>query len=117
MQLTILELPTADCRLPIADGHWRELPDHCSIVKLSTYWIPAPPPPRRTGFAGMTGVFLELPIVDCRLPIAGGHWKEVPHYFFNRQAVHGLDSRFRGNDGRFVRGDIPNGNPAYRRAE
>jgi hypothetical protein len=24
-------------------------------------------------------------IADCRLPIADGHWKELPQHFFNRQ--------------------------------
>jgi hypothetical protein len=26
-------------------------------------------------------------IADFRLPIAGGHWKELPHHFFNRQSA------------------------------
>jgi hypothetical protein len=25
-------------------------------------------------------------IADFRLPIADGHWKELPHHFFNRQS-------------------------------
>ena len=29
----------------------------------------------------------ELPIFDCRLPIADGHGKELPHHFFNRQSA------------------------------
>jgi hypothetical protein len=28
-----------------------------------------------------------LPIVDCRLPIADGHSKELPQHFFNRQSA------------------------------
>jgi hypothetical protein len=32
---------------------------------------------------------LELPIFDCRLPIAGGHWKELAHAFSNRQSTIG----------------------------
>jgi hypothetical protein len=31
--------------------------------------------------------WLELPIFDFRLPIADGHWKELPHHFFNRQSA------------------------------
>jgi hypothetical protein len=26
-------------------------------------------------------------IADFRLPIADGHWKELPHHFFNRQSA------------------------------
>jgi len=44
----IADFPAAAGRLPIADGHWKELPHRCSIVKPATDWIPA--------FAGMTGV-------------------------------------------------------------
>jgi len=29
----------------------------------------------------------EMPIFDCRLPIADGHGKELPHHFFNRQSA------------------------------
>jgi hypothetical protein len=32
-------------------------------------------------------VWLELPIFDWRFSIADGHWKELPHYFFNRQSA------------------------------
>jgi hypothetical protein len=35
--------------------------------------------------AGIAG--LRLPISDLRLPITDGHWKEVPHHFFNRQSA------------------------------
>jgi hypothetical protein len=30
---------------------------------------------------------LGLSIVDCRLSIAGGHWKELAHHLFNRQSA------------------------------
>jgi hypothetical protein len=36
--------------------------------------------------------WLELPILDCRLPIADGHRKELPHHFFNRQSAIGNEN-------------------------
>jgi hypothetical protein len=30
---------------------------------------------------------MELRIFDCRLSIADGHWKELPHHFLNRQSA------------------------------
>jgi hypothetical protein len=31
-------------------------------------------------------------IADCRLPIADGHWKELPRHFFNRQSAIGNEN-------------------------
>jgi hypothetical protein len=31
-------------------------------------------------------------IADFRLPIADGHWKELPHDFFNRQSAIGNEN-------------------------
>ena len=35
-------------------------------------------------------------IADFRLPIADGHWKELPHHFFNRQSA--ISPPRRGNE-------------------
>jgi hypothetical protein len=31
-------------------------------------------------------------IADCRLSLADGHWKELPHHFFNRQSAIGYEN-------------------------
>ncbi|MGD0007578.1 MAG: hypothetical protein ABSE93_03410 [Terriglobia bacterium] len=33
------------------------------------------------------GMYAIMAIADFRLGIADGHWKELPHHFFNRQSA------------------------------
>jgi hypothetical protein len=55
----------------------------CSRVLLATLYTTMPHLDNRSStVAG---------IVDCRFSIADGHWKELPHHFFNRQSS--IDNR------------------------
>jgi hypothetical protein len=35
----------------------------------------------------MVAGWVELPIADCRLPVAHGQRKELPRYYFNRESA------------------------------